>query len=148
MNKNYFIAALGQVEGIKDDLLDIASNQPKYINSKNVFLSTFSSPLSIAEIKMLIRQVEGGVYFISEINDSTFDYFIPNQEHKEALFGEFKTFEASEEDHELFEDGTLKADVIVEDKTSEPKTMDILDLIDKGYENLTEEEKEFIRKNS
>ena len=39
-------------------------------------------------------------------------------------------------------------DVIIEDERSESKAMNILDLIDKGYENLTEEEKEFIRKNS
>lgn len=146
-NKHYFIAALGQINGIKDDLLLIASNQPKYIDSKNVLLCTFTSFLSINEMIEIIDKKEGRVYFISEVNDSTFSYFIPNSDHEDFLFGEYFKSQGQEDvegENEEIED--IEHEVI--DENVEKTTMSILELIDKGYENLTDEEKEFLNKNS
>lgn len=143
-NKHYFIAALGQINGIKDDLLIIASNQPKYIDSKNVLLCTFTSFLGINEMIEIIDKKEGRVYFISEVNDSTFSYFIPNSDHEDLLFGEYFKSQGQEDVEEEIED--IEHEVI--DENVEKTTMSILELIDKGYENLTDEEKEFLNKNS
>lgn len=132
--KNFFITAFGAVSGIKDDLLIIASDQPKYIDSKNVFMASFKSMLSIGEMKEIIAKVEGRVYFLSEINDETFGYYIPNKIHDDHLFGKVV------EEVEDIEYDSVGKDVV--------GTMSILELIDKGYENLSDEEKEFLKNNT
>ena len=137
-DKFYFITALGDVIGIKDDILSFATSDPRYIESKNVLLCTFSSSISIDDMKSLIEVGKGGVYFISEINDSTFSFSIPNEKHANDLFGNLKKDSINTEEISHEEIG----------EKIENTSISIFDLIDKGYENLTDEEKDFLNKNS
>jgi len=163
--KNYLLVSLGAIDGIKEDLLEISEGHPKYINAKNVFMSTFKSGLNCNEIKTYLNSIEGRTFFISEINKKTLSVSLGSKKFDEHLFGDYIDYINTVDISESYDDlngnpfsATTTETPIFKSVNTKGSNLDIrfmtdseieesIDLLlDKGFFNLTEYDKNLLVK--
>lgn len=161
--ESYLLVSLGAIDGIKEDLLEISEGHPKYINAKNVFMCTFKSGLSCNEIKAFLDTVKGRTFFISVIDKKTLSVSLGSEKFDEHLFSGYIDFikgvditDLQDPSNEgMFSGTTTDTPTFKVFNANETKIRAMTDtevkesidlLLDKGYENLTEEDKDLLIK--
>jgi hypothetical protein len=102
--KSYCIIGLDKVDGLKKDLMSIATKPLNLVNSekKTVLVATFNSYLDPIGIKKVLNVGKGRTFFLFEINPKSCAVHIEEEHLQEFLF---KSFDESSEvyENELFE---------------------------------------------
>jgi hypothetical protein len=150
--KNYCVVFIGRTEGVIPEIEKISESKPNMLNGKGMFITTFTSFVSIKEISVWFKDNKRS-FFVFELNKETADAFIDKESLQEDLFGFLK-----EMDEVALQDKTDELlDAVEEPKSDDIITeTDILDLtqdekdellnkfLDNGLENLTDNDKKII----
>lgn len=164
--KNYCLVVMGYTDGIVPEIEKISDSKPTILDAKGLILSTFTTFVDIQEIKAWFTMNKRS-FLVFELNDETSAYFINKPDIQEGLFG----FLANFSDESLKEKTSdflkaIKNEEKLEDaveiknvKKIKPKEVSVADFegynkeeknnllnqyIDKGVENLTENERKIL----
>lgn len=157
--KNYCLILLGAENHPIDEILRISETTPNTMayNSQDVIVATFSSYLNIREVTEYIKSYDVN-FFIFDINDKNFGRNITDNETDNELFGFVsgpsihipKANSFSNEDIELIRksfNSLPKLKLEIEDLYDEEDVEETINtILDKGYKNITEDEKKLIQK--
>lgn len=157
--KNYCIVALGDIDGIIDIIKRVSENQPRKLEQKGVLICTFSSVMTVSEIKETIN-VDGKTFFIFEVGTDTAAYKIGRDDIHDQLFKQIedttsvflKTLTSNlmmsiNDDNKVSGDTrnipiTVDyGDVAISELTESEINEEIDNLLDKGLDNLTDNDK-------
>ena len=86
--KEYCIIALDEVNDIKDDLIALASDSLKFIDSEKqtVFVATFKTIISLSNISDILREGGNKTFFIFEVNPKRCAIHIGEKHLHDILF--------------------------------------------------------------
>lgn len=84
--RNYCIIAMGNMEGIKDDIIKVAESKPRYIDAKGILIATFSSVVEPSELKDFFNFNERS-FFIFDLNENSSGCHLNNKKLNNHLFG-------------------------------------------------------------
>ncbi len=141
--KKYFLLGLGDLNSltkIKDDLERISNDGVKYIISKGIIMFRFESVFTPNEVKSFICDEEDKTFFMYEIDDNSSAQNIAMDGYNEHLFSEVK------EKVSLSNNSSLSGSTIDNNISEIDRIKIIDDLIDKGLDNLTDEDKNLLKK--
>ena len=158
--KNYCIVALGDISGIVDIIKRVSENAPRKLEQTGVLICTFSSVMTVSELKDAIS-TENKTFFIFEVGNDTAAYKIGRDDIHEQLFGHIEeggddmlNMLTSNLMHGIRESNgqmsgntssvtiTEEEEIDVSDLTKPQIQKEIDKLLDKGLKNLDEKEKE------
>lgn len=136
-------------KGILHELEEVTLDTPSFINAKGIFLSTFTTNKTIGELKKFFKFKKRN-FLMFEIDEATSAYHFLNEKLENGLF----MFAEIEKDNDDVWDGinvlgNKDMDSEITEKsilkmTKEEKEEKLNELIDKGVENLTDEEKNIL----
>lgn len=130
------------VDLLKNEVKSISNEPPSYSYIKNNFFITFSSAFELGEIENLLSEHEGLVFFLFKNDENNLTYNLPNR-IKKHLFGglcvnkSIDTFRTVKEIKSVF--NIEEPDLI--EFTQEDKIKIIDEILDRGLENINEQEK-------
>ena len=133
---------------LKDEIYSISNEIPKYSYIKNNFFITFSSAFELCEIENLLSEHNGLVFFLFK-NDDNLIYNLPNRV-KKHLFGELlvegkKVYEVKVKLNIPIQYIDVSINLPdLENFSQDEKIKFIDEILDKGCENITQEEKDFL----
>lgn len=149
----YCIVALGQINGISDIIRKISDMKVTQIEQKGVLIATFSSNFTIGELKELI----GGdrrTFFIFPANPEITAFNIGLDDKHDEMFGHILNIYANKELNELSlklesihvesQEIDLRPELVVERMGREERSNKIDELLEKGVENLNEDEQKIL----
>ena len=163
--KNYCIVVMGHTEGVIDEINGVSDlTPPNILDAKGILLSTFSSVFNISELNETFKTFKRS-FLIFELDDKTSGVNITNKNIHNGLFGFLKTTNTlftSDEFLRAIEMTSETKNRVVPIKRSliKEKSLTIEDvakmtktdkeelqnkLIDRGVENLTEEDKKILQ---
>lgn len=144
MNKEneYFVSFYGDLEGVREDLSNIASSNPRCVETKELILSTFTTSLTLLELGTYLSK-ENRLYSLVEIFEDKNPLFIH--------FGETLNAHLSNkvDDYKVSQVVDLKKNEILKINSIDPITKDKLinDLLNKyKTTELSEMEKSILKK--
>lgn len=168
--RNYCIFVMGNLIGAKDDILKIAETKPRYIDAKGILIATFASVAEPAELEDFFRY-EGRSFVVFDLDKKSSGYSFDNEKLHSHLFGYLIDSEEKlrEMSNNLMDNisATTKENVvktnsqpqpIIRKKPTKKATIDYSELtkkekdiivnriLDKGYERLTDSDKETLKK--
>lgn len=158
--KNYCLILLGAENHPIEDILRISETTPNTMsyNSQDVIVATFISYLSIGEVTEYVKSY-GVNFFIFDINAKNFGRNVTDIETDNELFGFIdgpslfvpKGSSFSNEDIDLirksFSEVKPRIKIDIEDLYDEEDVEETINaILDKGYKNITEDDKIFIQK--
>lgn len=155
--RNYCLILLGTEKNLIEDILRISENTPNVMayNSTDVMVATFSSNLTINEINEYVKSFKVN-FFVFDLNDKS-AYNIVDKKTNKELFGfinDSKKIKKSVIDlkiskKEKFEDvkshNFLYDDLIIDELDEKEIEHEINKILDKGYKNITKNDKFFIK---
>lgn len=150
--KNYCVVFIGRTEGVIPEIEKISESKPNMLNGKGMFITTFTSFVSVKEISDWFKDNKRS-FFVFELNKETADAFIDKPSLQEDLFGFLKEMDEvalqDKTDDLLDAVGVQKPeDILTEtdilELTQEEKDDLLNKFIDNGLENLTEDDKKII----
>lgn len=141
------LIVMGNTKGVIHELDEVAIDTPSFINAEGIFITTFTTDKTINEIKIYFK-IKKRNFLMFEINDETSAYHFLNktlesgifsfvENKKDDIFENFEVLKNDEVDSKLTEKSILKM-------TKEEKENKLNELIDKGIENLSDEEKQIL----
>jgi hypothetical protein len=159
--KNYCIVALGDIDGIVDIIKRVSENAPRKLEQTGVLICTFSSIMTVTEIKETIN-TKKRTFFIFEVGSDTAAYRVGREDIHDQLFGHIdkggddllsaltsNLMHGIRESSEHSMSGNTRSATITEDEEisvselSKPEIQNEIDkLLDKGFKNLGEKERE------
>lgn len=160
MDFNHFcIIVLGKVNGVKDEIRDVSTLEVNFVEHKNIVISTFSTVLTVSELKEFFTEKKRG-YFLFELGDDNYAVDVGNDNIYKILFGKFEGGKLSDEisrenffrrikDDEFIETNQVKIEeetIDINALTPTEKQELINSIIDKGFENFTKKDKELLSK--
>jgi len=141
------IFVLENTKGLLSELDKVAIDVPSFINAKGLFIATFTTTKSIDELKQYFID-KGRIFMLFKIDNSTtaFNFF-----NKKIEMGLFKLMDENDSidwgidefKNDKFFDSEL-TDINIQKMTKDEKEAKLNELIDKGINNLTEEEKRIL----
>jgi hypothetical protein len=143
------LVIMENTKGILNEIEKVTLDTPSFINAKGIFISTFTTNKSIGELKKFFKDKNRN-FLMFEIDVTTSAYHFLNKELENGLFM-FADIERDNDDvwsginildskdmnSEITEKSILKM-------TKEEKENKLNELIDKGIENLSNEEKNIL----
>ena len=160
--KNYCIAAVDNVAGVREEIASIAESDVKYVDGKGLIIATFSNAALVYELREYFRE-NNRSFLLFELGDDNFGAHFTKKHIYNHLFAEIDNQNTpldSTKQH-LMNDllnssggsisgvtASTKTSTIVKSKktdtielTSEEVKFKIDQLLDKGISNLTIKEK-------
>ena len=164
--KNYCIIVLGRVNGVVDEISEVSEFDVNFLEHTNAVVATFSASINIKEIKAHFDSHNRG-YFLFELGINNYAVNVGRKSIYNTLFKKFEnggdltddigTKEFLEKlkgkdlaqileftDATIVEDGDEEIDI--DSLTNEERKNMINEIIDKGVENFTKEDKELLIK--
>ena len=165
--RNYCIVVMGNMEGVKDDIIKIAETKPRYIDAKGILIATFASIGEPAELEDFFN-LNGRSFFLFDTDKSNSGYNLDNPKLQNHLFGHLMEEGVMKEMSEkIMEDisATTSDNVarVVKPKAKTTKTETKVDysemtikerevlvnkILDKGYDKLNDSDRDILKKNS
>ena len=143
------LVIMENTKGILNELEEVTLDTPSFINAKGIFLSTFTTNKSIGELKKFFKFKKRN-FLMFEIDEATSAYHFLNEKLEKGLFmfaeiekdnddvwAGIDVLDNKDMDSEITEKSILKM-------TKEEKEVKLNELIDKGIENLSDEEKNIL----
>jgi hypothetical protein len=84
--RNYCIVVMGNLEGIKDDIIKVAETKPRYIDAKGIFIATFASVAEPAELEDFFRNPSRS-FMVFDTDKKSSGYHFDNEQMHHHLFG-------------------------------------------------------------
>jgi len=161
--RNYCLIALGEFEGIKDEILKVAETNvtmPHYLDAKGILICTFTSAITVQELTEFFKsnnrsfvvfeldESTSGAHILDErLNSHIFEYLSKGKEELELMASK------------LIEDiegttGNTATRIVVETKPELPDVENLSKaereellnkLLDKGKENWDDNDKEILK---
>jgi hypothetical protein len=163
--RNYCLVLLGKFnkDSAVDELAKISEIKVNYIYTTGVFISTFSTILTPNEMKNILKSCKNN-FFMFELNDNISAFNLTDKEIEEGLFGYLKTINLNKMDEDFINDIMNDGDIInevtnnnnniISDKIASIKNIDNMTkeekedllnkIIEKGVENLTDDDKDLL----
>ncbi len=168
--KNYCIIVLGKTGGCVTEINKVAEGKVNLLPAKGITIATFKSVFNMLELDDYFKSL-GRNFFVFELNPETSGYNINNVDVSKNLFGHPSkdiNFELEQMSNKIIEDiksttnvkpisGSSKNFTIEDDKTesevasefyealSNKEKQTLMDaIIDKGADNLTNQDKEIL----
>jgi hypothetical protein len=161
--RNYCLVLLGKFnkDSAVDELAKISEIKVNYIYTTGVFMSTFSTILTPNEMKNILKLCKNN-FFMFELNDNVSAFNLTDKQIEEGLFGYLKTINLNKMDEDFINDiindenniinevinnnNNITPDEIASIKNIDAMTKeekeDLLNtIIEKGVENLTDDDK-------
>lgn len=168
----YCIIVLSETAGVLNEIIKISERNPSVIDGKGLFIATFVSTSTAEEITEYFK-LNNRNFMVFELKTDTSGFHITKDNINEGLFGFLKGFYDNEQNdmtNKLMEDIQMSSttrnvkknnldnkpktkvtkDVLAstEEKISkmskDEKSIYLNEIIDKGVENLTEEDKKIL----
>lgn len=150
--KNYCIVALGEISGIIDIIKRVSENPPRKLQQTGVLICTFSSVMTVSELKEALN-TKKRTFFIFEVGNDSAAYNIGRKDIHDQLFShienggkDFLQTLSSNLMNNINYNADFSGDTsskIIKDKekdisnlTKSEMRKEIDKLLDKGYENL------------
>lgn len=163
--RNYCIVVMGNMEGVKDDIIKIAETKPRYIDAKGILIATFASIGEPAELEDFFN-FNGRSFFLFDLDKSNSGYHLHNPKLQNHLFGhlvgdEDKLKEMSEKIMEDISATTsdnvarvvrpktkakTETSIDYSDMTKKEREVIVNRILDKGVEKLTDSDRETLKK--
>lgn len=154
--RNYCIIVLGDVDGVKDEIVKISENQVRLLKSTGVVIATFSSVATTSELKTYFESYERN-FALFELGLDNYAVNIMDENAYKHLFGIYDESGyalAEEMTNKLFKvinsslsGGTNSTNAIdIETMSNEEQTKLLDQLLDKGVDNWTDYDKIIIEK--
>ena len=163
--KNYCLIVIENTDGIQMDIIKIAEGNPRLLSTPSFAIATFSSAFTVNEIKELFITNNRSV-IVFELVDNGYSAFLNNEEKHDFVFGHIEEFgkeivqditnklmkeylldsKAKQDKSVTHKERPAKKNINIDELTPEEKENMVDNLLDKGYKNLSEEDKELIRK--
>jgi hypothetical protein len=143
------LVIMENTNGILRELEEVTIDVPSFINAKGIFITTFTTNKTISELKKYFKEQKRN-FLMFEIDEANSAYHFLNQKLEKGLFM-FAEIENDNDDvwegidvldnknidSKLTEKNILKM-------TKKEKDEKLNELIDKGVENLTDDEKHIL----
>lgn len=166
----YCIIVLSETTGVLKEIVKISEINPNYIDGKGLFIATFTSTASVVELTEYFK-LNNRNFMVFELKDDSSGFNIIKDNINEGLFGFLKNFYSDEQTAKLMEDiqmssttkNTKRSELNDKPKKQPPKKNDLVsteekiakmskdeksnylnEIIDKGVENLTEDDKKIL----
>ena len=164
--RNYCIVVMGNMEGAKDDIVQIAETKPRYIDAKGILIATFASVMGPAELQEFFT-ANGRSFFVFDLDGEHSGYNLDNIKLHTHLFGhllgqEDKLKEMSEKLNEEISATTRSGKVVNTKRVkAKKKSVDkrhftdmskkerqevVNTILDKGYEKITNSDRDILKK--
>lgn len=167
--RNYCLVVIGDTDRIQEEISKISETTPRYLDGKGLFIATFSSALTPKELTEWFRLNKRN-FLIFDLNQETCGFNINRKEIHEGLFGFLRDTNLDDKSSELLREIQLSSDTInlrqgngLVTESASTKTILVTEkvitekdvkkmyksdrenlfnkLIDKGIENLSENDK-------
>lgn len=160
--RNYCLIALGDFDGIKDEILKIAEtniSKPHYLDAKGILICTFTSATNPQELKQYFKDYNRS-FVLFELNEDTSGVHLENEKLHSHIFG---YLESSKDELELMEtrliedieqtSGSTVTRIVSEvndelpdiENLSKKEREELLnELLEKGAENWSENDKKIL----
>jgi hypothetical protein len=152
--KNYCIAVLGNTKNVKSEIKNISEGDVRYADGTGLLLCTFQSVATAGELTEYF-QSNNRSFLLFELGKDNYGAFLAKENLHNQLFGHMK-----ENGHDIV---SLMTDKIMSDimKTNIAEPEFVLDvdkmsddeitetlnnILDKGYDNLTDDDKIILEK--
>ena len=163
--KNFCLIVIENTEGIQTDIIKIAEGNPRLLSTPTFAIATFSSAFTVNEIKELFINNNRSV-IVFELIDNGYSAFLNNDQKHDFVFGHIEEFgkeivqditnklmkeylldsKTKLDNSVTHKERPAKKNIDIDKLTPEEKESMVDNLLDKGYKNLSEEDKELIRK--
>lgn len=164
--KNYCIVIMGDTAGVSIEIERVSDlGKPNILDAKGVLISTFTSPLNIAELNQWFSNRN---FLLFELDDKKSGFNILKKEINDGLFGFLKTINVVDKSEEILNVINMTSDtktnissinntktfMNVDKKLSEEDIIKMSKedkndfwnkLMDKGVENLTDYDKTLLQ---
>lgn len=159
--RNYCLVILGEIDGVKDEILKISETsnyKPHYLDAKGILLCTFTSALTPKEIKEYFKSNNRSI-LVFELDDENSGVHIEDDRLHSHIFG---YMEKSKSELEIMTNkmmsnirktsGDTETNIVessenidVGELSKEEKDKIINNLLDKGQENWSDEDRKIMR---
>jgi hypothetical protein len=171
--KSYCLVVLGRVEGVKDEIGKISETAVRYVDAKGIVIATFSTVATALELREFFT-LNNRSFVLFEMGDGNYGANLTNKAIHDHLFGDMEVHGMQPLNTltgKLLSDingsvGKIPEPVVsgtsetrmTRTKTTEFDSIDLKNLsidqrseivnkiIDKGVENLTEQDKKVLKK--
>lgn len=163
--RNYCILVMGNMDGVKDDIIKIAETKPRYIDAKGILIATFASVGEPSELEDFFN-FNGRSFFLFDLDKQNSGYHLDNTQLHNHLFGhlvddEDKLKEMSDRIMEDISANTadniakvmtpkskekLGKEIDYSELTKKEREKIVNKILDKGVEKLNDSDKEILKK--
>ena len=164
--KNYCVIIMGDTNGVVKEIEKISDSKPNILDAKGIVIATFTSFVDVKEISAWFM-VNNRSFMVFDLDPTASGVFITKPEVYEGLFGFLKETNKKDLDSKTYEflkdmvrnPNHIEDAVIVEEEiekkvelseseiekmSKNEKEKMINEIIDKGFENLTEYDKKIL----
>lgn len=167
--RNYCIVVMGNLVGAKEDIVKIAETKPRYIDAKGILIATFASAVEPPELEAFFNH-NGRSFMVFDLNKDSSGYYFDNEKLHKHLFGYLndsedklkemsnnlmdnisastkdRLVEANSESKPIISKPIKKVEINYSDLTKIERETMINKILDKGFDRLTDSDKEMIKK--
>ncbi len=156
--RNYCVVIMGETDDVIDEIRQVSEMEPNILSAKGILISTFSSIIDPKELTDYFRS-NGRNFLIFDLNPDNSGYFIVKENINEGLFGFLRKMNENaliEKTNNLINELTSStvSDVTIVKKKEKSISVEEIpkmgamernnlmnQLIDKGFENFSEQDK-------